>query len=88
MIVFLTFNVQQHEKTFKVLFYLKKPKDYASGTVPIYLRLTVDGERVEWSTQRECESDQWNNKAGRVKGTSHDLKAINGWLEQLNAQIY
>lgn len=26
-------------------FYLKKPKNYASGTVPIYMRITVDGER-------------------------------------------
>jgi hypothetical protein len=26
-----------------LLFYLKKPKNYLKGAVPIYLRITVDG---------------------------------------------
>jgi hypothetical protein len=32
---------------FSLLFYLKKPKNYQSGLVPIYLRITVNGKRSE-----------------------------------------
>lgn len=76
------------KKTFKVLFFLRKPKNHYCGTVPIYIRLTVDGQRVEWSAQRECNPDQWNNQSGRVRGTTQDAKKINAWLEQLNSQIF
>ena len=31
------------DKSFGLLFYLKKPKNYVKGEVPIYLRITVDG---------------------------------------------
>ncbi|WP_325386321.1 hypothetical protein, partial [Mucilaginibacter sp.] len=32
---------------FSLLFYLKKPKNYQAGLVPIYLRITVNGKRSE-----------------------------------------
>jgi len=31
------------EKSFSLLFYLKKPKNYRKGTMPIYLRIIVNG---------------------------------------------
>lgn len=31
------------EKSFSLLFYLKKPRNYSKGAMPIYLRITVDG---------------------------------------------
>ncbi|MFZ3273308.1 MAG: Arm DNA-binding domain-containing protein [Lutibacter sp.] len=34
-------------KTFGLLFYLKKSKVDSQGKAPIYLRITVDGERSE-----------------------------------------
>ncbi|MDP9079590.1 MAG: Arm DNA-binding domain-containing protein [Bacteroidota bacterium] len=33
-------------------FQLKKTKTLANGTAPIYLRITIDGSRVEFSTRR------------------------------------
>ncbi len=40
---------------FSLLFYLKKPKNYENGPVPVYMRITVDGKRSEVTTNRECE---------------------------------
>jgi integrase len=76
------------KKTFKVLFYLKKSRTAKEGRFPIYSRLTVDGKRVEWNTQRMCTAEQWSTKSCRVSGTSKEAKAINAWLEQLNAKLY
>jgi hypothetical protein len=41
--------------TFSLLFYLKKPKNYEKGIVPIYLRITVNGKRAETTSGRECD---------------------------------
>jgi hypothetical protein len=38
-------------KSFTLLFYLKKRNNYLKGELPIYMRLTVDGQRIEISTK-------------------------------------
>ncbi len=73
---------------FSLLFYLKKPKNYQSGLVPIYLRITVNGKRSETTTGRECEPTQWNSIAGRLKGTKEDTKSFNAYLDTLQKQVY
>ena len=42
---------------FSVLLYLKKQKNYTSGTAPTYLRITVNGQRAELTANRECEPE-------------------------------
>jgi hypothetical protein len=60
-----------------LLFYLKKPKNYQKGPVPIYLRITVESKRAEFTTGRECESSRWKAVAGRV------VKSVNAYLGNL-----
>lgn len=62
---------------FSLLFYLKKPKNYEKGRIPIYLRITVDGQRAETTSGRECEPSQWNSMAGRFKATKEEIKSFN-----------
>ncbi len=76
------------KKTFKVLFFIRKHKTLANGMVAIYIRVTVNNERVEWATQRECVPAHWQVKGGRVSGSTKEVKAVNAWLEQLNARVY
>ncbi len=40
------------ETKLSILFYSKTSKVKRDGLVPIYLRITIDGERFEQSTQR------------------------------------
>ncbi len=42
-------------KTFGLLFYLKKSKVDAQGKAPIYLRITIEGKRCEISAKRTVE---------------------------------
>lgn len=76
------------EKSFSLLFYLKKPKNYQKGSMPIYLRITVDGIPKEISTGRQCDLDRWNSNAGRVNGTKEDVKSLNAYLDTLQTKVY
>lgn len=70
------------------LFYLKKPKGYVSGPVPIYLRLTVNGQRAEMSTGKECLPERWNSDAGLARGTTEEIKALNAFISILQGKIH
>jgi integrase len=71
-----------------LLFYLKKRNHRESGPVNIYLRVTVDGRRTEFSTQRSCDPDKWLVDAGRVSGTREASKEINSYLDMLRLKVY
>jgi site-specific recombinase XerD len=76
------------EKSFSLLFYLKKPKNYVKGEMPIYLRITVDGIPKEISTGRSCDPLKWNSNAGRCNGTKEDVKTLNAFLDTLQTKVY
>jgi hypothetical protein len=73
---------------FSLLFYMKKQKNYQSGSAPIYIRFTVSGKRSETTTGRECEPSRWNTGAGRANGTKEDIRAFNAYLDNLQNQVY
>ena len=75
-------------KRFSLLFRLKKPKGYAKGIMPVYMRITVDSERTEISLDREFDPARWNKKAGRATGTKEDARALNAYLDMLQVKIY
>ena len=66
-----------------MFFYLKKRSNYKSGKLPIYIRITVEGERMEISTKRECEPEKWNSQTGRKNGlmsTYWNFKPYSFWI--------
>lgn len=76
------------DKSFGLLFYLKKPKNYVKGVIPIYLRITVDGFPKELSTKRTCDPGRWNSTSERAVGTREDSRALNAYLDTLQAKVY
>jgi hypothetical protein len=56
--------VYDHE-AFRFAFLPQKPRGYASGDRPIYLRITVDGTVTELSIQQSCDPANWNANAYR-----------------------
>jgi len=75
-------------KSFTLLFYLKKRNNYVKGGLPIYMRLTIDGQRIEISTKRDCEPEKWNSIAGRKNGVKEDVKLLNAYLDTLQSKVY
>lgn len=70
-----------------ILFYAKKAKAAVNGLVPIYTRITINGKRIELSTNRFVEISKWSTEAGKMKGTSEEARSINNHLDILKSQI-
>lgn len=75
-------------KTFSILFYFKKAKNNLKNNSPIYMRITVDGHRVECSTKREWNPSKWSAISARAIGTKEDAKSLNAYLDTLQAKVH
>ncbi len=76
------------EKSFTILFYLKKRGNYVKGPVPIYVRLTVDGVPKELSVKRTWEPSRWNKDSCRAVGNKEDARLLNEFLDMIQAKVY
>jgi site-specific recombinase XerD len=70
-----------------ILFYAKKAKTNVNGLVPIYTRITINGKRIELSSNRFVEISKWSTEAGKMKGNSEVARSINSHLDMLRIQI-
>jgi hypothetical protein len=68
-------------------FYAKSTKANAKGQFPIYVRLTVDGNRTEFSTKKFIEPSRWSSEASKVKGTTEEARSINSYLDVIKSRV-
>jgi len=71
-----------------ILFFVKRTKTNVDGLLPIFVRVTVSGARIEFSAKRFTTSEKWSVEGNRMKGTSAEAKATNSFLDTLKAKIY
>jgi hypothetical protein len=63
-------------KTFTLLFFIKKSKIKANDTTPIYLRITIDGTRKDIASKRYIKPKKWDNKLQKVIGLTEEVKSL------------
>lgn len=80
--------MKTEKSTFRILFYLKRTKTLNNGELTIFMRITVNGERVEVSTHQSVVPQLWNQEKGIVKGVSSSSKQVNDYLEHLKLKVY
>jgi site-specific recombinase XerD len=68
-------------------FYVKEGKKDSNGEIPIYLRITVNGERAEISTSRRINPDNWDKATERVAGRSESARIINSSLNNILGKV-
>jgi len=68
-------------RTFSLLFHVLKHKPQPNQTVPIYMRLTVDGRRAEVSTGRYVDPNKWEAKLQKATGKAEEIKSLNDYLK-------
>ena len=73
--------------TFGVTFYLRRYKINLDGTIPIYLRITVNGKRLEISVKRTVIDKNWNAGKGMAKGSREEFVKLNNYLERLRSSV-
>ena len=74
-------------QTFTILFWIYKSK-MNNGKAPIYCRITIDGERLQFATKRSIEPVKWISAAGVVKGNSEEARTINAYLDFINVELH
>jgi Arm DNA-binding domain len=57
------------------------------GLVPIYIRITVNGHRLEQSIQCYVPAAQWSAAAGPVKGNNEQARQANLYLDTLTCKV-
>ena len=62
-------------------FYAKSTKANGKGLLPIYVRLTIDGKRFEYSTKKFIEPTKWSTELSKMKGNSEEARSINNLLD-------
>ena len=55
--------------------------------VPIYLRLTVNGQRSELSVSRKVDPEKWSARTGKMRGTNLEANELNSYLDAVRNKI-
>jgi hypothetical protein len=76
------------EKSFGLMFFLKKPRGYQEGPLPVYVRITVDGTARDLSTKRLVDPGKWNQAAGRGSGKTEEIKELNAYLDTVQHKVF
>ncbi|GAA4790729.1 hypothetical protein GCM10023231_18300 [Olivibacter ginsenosidimutans] len=67
--------------------YARAAKANAAGHHPLYVRITIDGKRTEFSSKKFINPKQWDQKMMKMKGNTEEARSINSYLEKLKAKI-
>ena len=68
-------------------FYAKSTKANTNGLLPIYVRLTVDSKRLEFSTKKFVEKSKWSSELAKMKGTTDEARSINSYLDLMKSKV-
>jgi site-specific recombinase XerD len=68
--------------------YAKTSKANKNGQLPIYFRLTVNGERFEFSTKKFIDKSKWSSEQSKMKGNSEEARTINNYLDLMKSKVF
>ena len=73
--------------TFSLLFYIRRDKLNKRGEAPVFMRLTINGERADASIKRFIEPHAWNSDKGKANEKCRGGKDLNLYLDAISANI-
>lgn len=69
------------------MFYIRRDKTNKKGEAPVFMRLTINGERADASIKRFIEPHAWNSAKGKANEKSCGGKDLNLYLDAISANI-
>lgn len=74
------------KSTFRVLFYLRKNEVNKHGNSSIMVRITINGEKVQFSSKLQINPYLWDTKNGKAIGRSVESMNINRILDAISVK--
>jgi integrase len=74
--------------TLNLLCFIKRSKANPSQKVPLYLRISLNEERVEISLKRFIDASQWDSKRQQLKGRTEEAKTVNEYIRLVKNKLY
>ena len=74
------------KSTFRVLFYLQKNEVNKLGNLSIMVRITVNGEKVQFSSKLQIKPELWDTKNAKALGRNSDAMNINRLLNAISVK--
>ena len=66
--------------TLSLLFFVKRTKLLKNGEAPVYMRITIQGRRMDLSLNRSVNLKIWSSEKGACVGNTKDAKSINLYI--------
>ena len=73
--------------TYSVLYFINRTKLNKDGKATISARITLNNQKTEFTTGRLVDPETWMQEAGRVDGTSKEVKEINSYLGLIKSNL-
>ncbi|MBS7334079.1 MAG: site-specific integrase [Weeksellaceae bacterium] len=71
----------------KILIYPRTARTNKQGQAPLYLRVTINGQRWDYSLKKFIDPKTWDTKNSKIKGNSVEASTINGYLNVIKTQL-
>ena len=71
-----------------ILFYPKKSEIDADGMVMLYVRITMNGKRGEFSLGRRVDEQRWDSRSRGLRGTSMEVSNFNRFLDNVKSRLF
>lgn len=73
--------------SFKILFLVKPSRVQRNGECPVFMRITIDGQRIETTLSLSADPKKWNKIAEKVIGKDRKSQEINNRLDTIKLRI-
>ena len=74
------------KSTYRVLFFTRKTRPNKDGLVTIAIRITIDGESIEFNPKLFVNPEIWN-PIGRAEGKTKEAREINQALDNVRTDL-
>jgi integrase len=73
--------------TFSIQF-ITRPNKIRKEQLPIYARISVNGNRIEISLKRWIKKEDWDASKGIGKGTRMEIRSLNRYIEEVRTRLF
>ena len=74
-------------KSLSLMVFLKRQKKDSQGKVPLYVRVTVDGDKDDFSLGHKVQPSEWNQEKQLLIGKSQEARLANSKISQMKGTI-